>query len=33
MRETLKSFIAHHDDEIRDGSPAAPRSAPQDERT
>ncbi len=23
MRETLKSFIAHHDDEIRDGAPRA----------
>ena len=31
MRETLKSFIAHHDDEIRDGTPAAPRVRPQED--
>ena len=31
MRETLKSFIAHHDDEIRDGTPTAPHVRPQEE--
>lgn len=30
MRETLKSFIAHHDDEIRDGRPGATRAKAQD---
>lgn len=30
MRETLKSFLAHHDDEIRDGNPRKPRAAQPD---
>jgi chemotaxis protein MotA len=28
MRETLKSFVAHHEDEIFDGTPPAGKAAP-----